>query len=80
MREGYFYCIDQDWDDPEAFSDVSFFLGEVGTSSISVQDYVSLMKVAAEVYSAVFPADRDSIINSARRLEERYSKRKGGAN
>ncbi len=79
VGEGYFYCLDQDWDDPEAFSEVSFFLGEVETSSISVQDYVYLMKVAAEVYSAVFPEDRDSVISSARRLEERYSERKGGA-
>ncbi|OLU22205.1 hypothetical protein BVH03_25330 [Pseudomonas sp. PA15(2017)] len=75
VSEGYFYSLDQDWDDPEEFSEVSFFLGEVETSSISVLDYVFLMKVAADVYSAFFPEERDSILSSARRLEERYSKK-----
>lgn len=75
VGEGYFYSLDQDWDDPEEFNEVSFFLGEVETSSIPVFDYVFLMKIAADVYSAFFPEERDSILNSAKRLEERYSKK-----
>lgn len=74
VGEGFFYSLDQDWDDPENFSEVSFFLGEQETSSIPVADYVSLMKVAADVYSAFFPDDRGSVLRSAERLEERYSK------
>ncbi len=27
VGEGYFYSLDQDWDDPEEFDEVSFFLG-----------------------------------------------------
>ncbi|QJQ19471.1 hypothetical protein HG549_05795 [Pseudomonas sp. SK] len=75
VGEGYFYSLDQDWDDPEEFNEVSFFLGEVETSSVSVFDYVFLMKIAADVYSAFFPEERDSVLNSAKRLEERYSKK-----
>jgi hypothetical protein len=75
VSEGFFYSLDQDWDVPEDFNEVSFFLGEVGTSSIPVPDYVFLMKVAADVYSAFFPDDRGSILRSAERLEERYSKK-----
>ena len=75
MSEGFFYALDQDWDDPESFNKVSFFLGEVETSSIPVPDYVSLMKIAADVYSAFFPDDGDGVLRSAERLEERYSKK-----
>ncbi|WLW64074.1 hypothetical protein RA224_11800 [Achromobacter aegrifaciens] len=73
VGEGYFYSLDQDWDDPDAFDMVSFFLGEMETSSISIPDYVFLMKMAAEIYSDYFPADRDRVLASAIRLEERYS-------
>lgn len=75
VSEGFFYCLDQDWDNPEEFNEVSFFLGEVETSSIPVSEYVSLMKVAADVYSGFFPDERDGVLKSAKRLEERYSRR-----
>ncbi|CAM3269498.1 hypothetical protein PSFL6913_25860 [Pseudomonas fluorescens] len=75
VSEGFFYSLDQDWDDPEDFSEVSFFLGEVETSSIPVPDYVSLMKIAADVYSTFFPDDGGSVLRSVERLEERYSKK-----
>ncbi len=75
VGEGHFYSLDQDWDDPEEFNEVSFFLGEVETSSIPVLDYVFLMKIAADVYSDFFPEERDSVLSSAKKLEERYSKR-----
>lgn len=74
VSEGFFYSLDQDWDNPEDFNEVSFFLGEVENSSIPVPDYVSLMKVAANVYSAFFLDDGGSVLRSAERLEERYSK------
>jgi hypothetical protein len=77
VSEGFFYSLDQDWDDPEDFNEVSFCLGEVETSSIPVSDYVLLMKVAADVYSAFFPDEGDSVLRSAARLEERYSRLKG---
>lgn len=64
-----FYSLDQDWDVPEDFNEVSFFLDEVQTSSIPVPYYVSLMKVAADVYSVFFPDDRGSVLRSAERLE-----------
>lgn len=75
VGEGHCYSLDQDWDDPEEFNEVSFFLGEVETSSIPVLDYVFLMKIAADVYSDFFPEERDSVLSSAKKLEERYSKR-----
>lgn len=75
VSEGFFYSLDQNWDDPENFNEVSFFLGEMETSSISVPDYVSLMKIAADIYSAFFPDEGNGVLRSAERLEERYSKR-----
>ncbi|WYX52477.1 hypothetical protein WJ977_09755 [Achromobacter xylosoxidans] len=75
MSEGFSYSLDQNWDDPESFNEVSFFLGEMETSSISVSDYVSLMKIAADIYSAFFPDEGNGVLRSAERLEERYSRR-----
>ena len=75
VSEGFFYSLDQDWDDPDHFNEVSFFLGEVETSSIPVPDYVSLMKIAADVYSTFFPSEGDGVLSSAERLEARYSKK-----
>ena len=45
------------------------------TSSIPVPDYVLLMKVAADVYSAFFPDEGGGVLRSAEILEERYSKK-----
>ena len=39
VSEGFFYALDQDWDDPESFNEVSFFLGEVETSEKRGQIY-----------------------------------------
>lgn len=75
VSEGFFYSLDQDWDDPKDFNEVSFFLGEMETSSISVSDYVFLMKIAASVYSAFFPDEASGVLKSAEKLEERYLKK-----
>ncbi|WP_179280638.1 hypothetical protein [Bordetella genomosp. 1] len=75
MSEGFFYSLDQDWDDPKDFNEVSFFLGEMETSSISVFDYVSLMKIAARVYATFFPGEASGVLKSAEKLEERYLKK-----
>ncbi|WP_373824662.1 hypothetical protein [Achromobacter insuavis] len=75
VSEGFFYSLDQDWDDPKDFNEVSFFLGEMETSSISVPDYVFLMKIAASVYSSFFPSEGIGVLKSAERLEERYLKK-----
>lgn len=50
-------------------------MGEAVTSSIPVADYVSLMKIAANVYSAFFPDERNRVQRSAERLEKRYSQK-----
>jgi hypothetical protein len=73
VSEGFFYTLDQNWDDPDEFSEVSFFLGEVETSNIPVHDYVALMKIAADVYSTFFPDEGAGVLRSAEKLEQRYS-------
>ncbi|WP_236190261.1 hypothetical protein [Pseudomonas paraglycinae] len=75
VSEGFFYSLDQDWDDPENFGEVCFFLGEVETSNIPVADYVFLMIIAADIYSYFYPDERVSVLRSAEKLEERYSKK-----
>lgn len=74
VGEGYYYALDQEWDDPEKFDEVSFFLGEMESSSIGVADYVALMEIAADVYVNNFPEERDRVQGSVNRLKERYSR------
>lgn len=74
VGEGYYYALDQEWDDPEEFDEVSFFLGEMESSSIGVADYVALMEIAADVYVNNFPEERDRVQRSVNRLKERYSR------
>lgn len=74
VGEGYYYALDQEWDDPETFYEVSFYLGEMESSSISVADFVALMDIAADVYARNFPEEKDRVQGSVKRLKERYSK------
>lgn len=74
VGEGYYYALDQEWDDPEKFDEVSFFLGEMESSSIGVADYVALMEIAADVYVNNFPEERGRVQGSVNRLKERYSR------
>ncbi|WP_432216922.1 hypothetical protein ACREYJ_16045 [Pseudomonas kribbensis] len=72
VGEGFFYSLDQDWDEPELFDNVSFFLGGVEISSMAIPRFVFLMRVAGNVYSDCFPSERDKICSSLDRLEKRY--------
>lgn len=74
VSEGFFYSLDQDWDEPEKFNEVCFFLGEMETSSLPVEDYLNLMRVAAETYSEYFQNEREGVLRSAERLERRYAR------
>ncbi|MFD4840503.1 hypothetical protein ACFWP0_23610 [Achromobacter sp. NPDC058515] len=69
VGEGYFYCLDQDWDGSPKFNGVVFFLGEVEASAISVRDYVLLMGMAADIYSRCCPDDKDRVLSSFNRLK-----------
>lgn len=76
VYEGLMYSLDQDWDIPEEFSGVSFFVGDVESSVLSVEKYLSLINFAALKYLDLFPDRQDRVINSLSHVENRYGGRK----
>lgn len=70
--EGFFYALDQNWDDPSDFSGVSFYIGEMETSVMTVSDFVALMELAAKVYITAHSDEEDRLLASIERLRFRY--------
>lgn len=70
--EGFFYALDQNWDDPSDFSGVSFYIGEMETSVMAVSDFVTLMEVAINVYLTAHPEEEERVLASIERLRLRY--------
>lgn len=75
VREGLSYSLDQDWTHPEDFDAVTFFVGDMESSSLSVPDFLVLMQTAAEVYLTHVPADSEPVLRYLKRLEARYAKK-----
>lgn len=71
--EGFSYALDQDWDVPEDFDEVSFFLGEFETSSIPPEHFVQLMQIISNGYLQSFPEDSQSVEQYIEILRKRYS-------
>ncbi|MFM9928084.1 hypothetical protein VLK31_34290 [Variovorax sp. H27-G14] len=73
VSEGFFYSLDQDWDNPSEFDGVAFFIGDIESSVMPVKDYLALIKIAAEVYLESFPEEMKRIFDSLEEIEKRYS-------
>lgn len=70
--EGFSYALDQDWDIPEEFDDVTFFLGEYETLSISPNYFVQLMQCISTAYIKSYPDDSIFIEKYMEKLRKRY--------
>lgn len=73
VSEGIEYVLDQDLDDPNDFTEVSFLIGDYQSSTISPQHFVELMQVIADSYIEAHPLEKESIEEDMTRLRERYS-------
>ncbi|VFS48582.1 hypothetical protein [Budvicia aquatica] len=71
--EGCGYALDQNWDDPEEFDEVSFMFGDYESSTISPQHFAELMQVISDGYINANPKDKASIEHYMGKLRERYS-------
>lgn len=72
VHEGLSYALDQDWDHPDDFNEVNFFIGEIESSKLSVDEYIYLMKIASEAYLSFFSIDTESVKRNLERLIFRY--------
>lgn len=70
--EGFSYALDQDWDIPEEFNEVTFFLGEYETLSISPNYFVRLMQYITNAYIKSYPNDFISVEKYMEQLRKRY--------
>ncbi|ASA58219.1 hypothetical protein [Vibrio gazogenes] len=73
--EGFSYTLDQDWDIPEEFDEVTFFLGEYETISISPNHFVQLMHYIVDFYIKSYPNDRVFVEQYMAQLRRRYASR-----
>ncbi|MDW6092447.1 hypothetical protein SBX64_07805 [Vibrio rhizosphaerae] len=73
--EGFSYALDQDWDIPEEFDEVTFFLGEYETISISPNHFVQLMHYITDFYIKDYPNDRMLVEQYMAQLRRRYVSR-----
>lgn len=72
--EGFGYALDQDWDIPEDFNEVTFFLGEFETLSISPNYFVQLIQYITDTYINAYPNDKILVKQYMFKLKERYCK------
>jgi hypothetical protein len=70
---GYSYSLDQGAGYSGQQANVRFFREGMEISSLPVQDYVALMRIAADTYSNFFLEEREQVLASVRKLEERYA-------
>ena len=70
--EGCGYALDQNWDIPEEFDEVSFMFGDYESSTLSPQKFVELMQVISNSYINEYPSDKESIKQFMVRLKGRY--------
>ncbi|MBI6530395.1 hypothetical protein JEP40_14895 [Proteus vulgaris] len=71
--EGNGYALDQDWDIPDEFDEVSFMFGDYESSTLSPQKFVELMRLITNGYLNEYPENEDMIERSMKRLQERYT-------
>lgn len=74
ISEGAEYVLDQDYDDPNDFKEVSFLIGDYENSTISPQKFVELMQIISNSYIEAHPNEKDSIECYMDKLRARYSK------
>lgn len=61
VSEGHSYSLDQDWDDPDDFDEVSFFHGEMESSSISPEKFIQSLEHIASNYIESEPTHKDIV-------------------
>ncbi|MEX0447421.1 hypothetical protein [Xenorhabdus sp. SGI246] len=71
--EGFGYSLDQNWDVPEDFDGVTFFLGDFESSEITPNQFVILMQYVSDAYIKAFPDSKDTVERHMKALTERYA-------
>jgi hypothetical protein len=73
VHEGLYYSLDQNWEDPALFDEVTFFVGSYESYSLSIPDYLELLKITTDTYISNVPADANLALMYLAATEERYA-------
>ena len=72
VHEGLSYSLDRDWDSPENFDEVKFFVGDLESSALKIDDFIFLLQTACTAYLAKNPGDHDFVTGNMMHLIKRY--------
>ncbi len=71
--EGNGFGLDQNWDFSEDFNEVTFFFGEMESSSISPADFINQLLAISEYYILDRPDDKDKVYSYLHKIKKRYN-------
>ncbi|MBC9227818.1 hypothetical protein HI850_000560 [bacterium SPL81] len=70
--EGTGFCLDQDFDFPEDFCEVEFFIGEMESSTMNIKTFVDIFSNISEDYLLHYPDDKEKVFNYLALIKQRY--------
>lgn len=72
--EGFNFALDSDYDDPNDFDSVEFYVGGMESTEVAVPTFIDLMQYLSDSYLIDNPKDKISIEKSMVRIKQRYCK------
>ncbi|EPL9570652.1 hypothetical protein MMK73_002738 [Providencia rettgeri] len=72
--EGFDFVLDGDYDDPNDFDSVEFYVGGLESTEMTVSIFIELMQYLSESYLIDNPKDKISVEKSILRIKQRYYK------
>ena len=68
------FGLDQDWDFPEDFDHVAFFIGDHESSRLSIEEFIDSISFIADKYVLQHPKDKQKVEKYLSKLFLRYRK------
>ena len=68
------FGLDQDWDFPEDFDHVAFFIGGYESSRLSIKEFIDSISFIADKYVLQHPEDKEKVEKYLSKLFLRYKK------
>ena len=75
IHEGLYYSLDKNWENPNLFNEVTFFVGDIESASLTILDYLELLKTATSAYISSQPEDAKMALQHLNSVTERYQKK-----
>ncbi|WP_272574449.1 hypothetical protein [Providencia sp. PROV259] len=72
--EGFDFALDGDYDDPNDFNSVEFYVGGLESTEMTVSIFIELMQYISDNYVIDNPTDKISVEKSMLRIKQRYYK------